>query len=102
MLSLFDTIGLDDGWRVFYPGVVPATFAQALVGMLVIPQLEHCVDEWMPLRERLCMLMLKLFRLFLVLHIGIHAELSTDHHLVVLTDVMKNQCGLRKVANMQV
>jgi len=55
-----NTMELDDWWKLFYSGVNPAKFAQAVVGILVSPQLANCVDEWIPLGVRLCMLRLKL------------------------------------------
>jgi len=57
VLTLFE---LDDGWKLFYSGVEPAQLAQAEVDILVSPQLASCVDEWIPLGGRVCMLRLKL------------------------------------------
>jgi len=55
-----NTVELDDGWKLSCTGVEPAKFTQAEVRILVRPQLVKCVDEWIPLGERVCMLTLKL------------------------------------------
>jgi len=48
----FNTVELDDGWKLFFSGGEPARFAQAGLGILVNPQLASCADEWIPLGGR--------------------------------------------------
>jgi len=57
-----NTVKLDDEWKLFYSGVEPAQLALAGVDILVSPRLASCVDEWIPLEARVCMLRLKLNR----------------------------------------
>jgi len=51
----------------FYSGVEPAKLAQAGVDTLVSPQLENCIDEWIPLRGRVCSCILRLLGISLCL-----------------------------------
>jgi len=54
------TVEVDDGWKFFYSGIEPARFAQAGVGIRASPQLPTCVDELIPLGERVCIFRFKL------------------------------------------
>ena len=55
-----DTVELNKGWKLFYSSVYVTMSAQAGVGILVSPRLAHCVTDWIPLGERVCLLNLKL------------------------------------------
>ena len=46
----------DDEWKHFSPAFSHVTFAQVGLGILVRPLLASCVDEWIPLGQRACML----------------------------------------------
>jgi len=48
----FDTVELDDEWKLFHSGVEPSKFVQAGVGILVRLHLASCVDEWIPLGDK--------------------------------------------------
>jgi len=54
-----NTAELKDEWKLFFSGVKPTHSSEA-VGILVSPQLTGYVDEWIPLREIVCILRLKL------------------------------------------
>jgi len=43
-----NTVQLDDGWKLYYPGVEPAKFTKAGLGIFERP----CVDEWIPQEHR--------------------------------------------------
>jgi len=47
-----NNVKLDSGWKLFCSGVESAQFAQAGVGILVIPQLAYCVDEMDPTMKK--------------------------------------------------
>jgi len=51
-----------DGQKFIYSGIEPKQTNQGGLGILVRPQLENCVDQWMPLRGSVYMLRLKLDR----------------------------------------
>jgi len=63
-----NTVGPDNGWKLFYSGVEPTQLAQAAEGVLVSSQLASCVDESILLGGWVCMLRLKLLgcRLYLI------------------------------------
>jgi len=48
----FGTVELDDEWKLFHSGVEPSKFVQAGVGILVRLHLASCVDEWIPLGDK--------------------------------------------------
>ena len=90
------TVELTHDWKLFCSGVESPKFAQVGVGILVSPQLANRVDEWIPLRIKVCMLKLKLLRrsLCLIQVYGPHAsapylefeQLVSDALLMVKTN----------------
>ena len=55
-----NTVELNEGWKLFYSGVNVTMSAQAGVGIFVSTHLTHCVTDWIPLGERVCLLKLRL------------------------------------------
>ena len=51
--------------KIFYSGVDAAKSAKAGVGLLVSLNIPECVVDWVPLRERVCLLKLRLQERFL-------------------------------------
>ena len=44
----FDTVALNEGWKLFYSDVDVITSSRAGIGILVSPRLAHCVTDWIP------------------------------------------------------
>ena len=55
-----DTVDLNEDLKLFYTDVNITMSAQAWVGIFVSPYLAHCVTDWIPLREKVCLLKLRL------------------------------------------
>ena len=66
----FDTVELNEGWKFFYSDVDVTMSAQEGVGIFVCPYLAHCVTDWIPLRERACLLTLSLLERSLCIFAG--------------------------------
>ena len=77
---------LNGGWKLFYSGADPSTYAQAGVEILESPQLSDCVFDWIPLRLRACMLKLKVKERSLCL-LQVHAPNAVSDYQAFVNDV---------------
>ena len=80
------TVEMGGGWKLFYSGVDPTMSAQAGVGILTSPRLADCVDEWIPIGGRVCILKVKIKSQSLCF-IQVYAPNSTTQYLDFVDEV---------------